>query len=98
MRLTRPFMLSPVADTSEPPPDLGVPLDPDAPPAPVAASKILAPVPRFSARTILIPEVVQPFLEGLSDMHPPSPEVEAVIEKAKTGNLRRAIGSRRDAG
>jgi VWFA-related protein len=85
MRLTRPFMLSPVADTSEPPPDLGVPLDPDAPPAPVAASKILAPVPRFSARTILIPEVVQPFLEGLSDMHPPSPQVEAVIEKAKTG-------------
>jgi VWFA-related protein len=85
MRLTRPFMLSPVADTSEPPPDLGVPLDPDAPPAPVAASKILAPVPRFSARAILIPEVVQPFLEGLSDMHPPSPEVEAVIEKAKTG-------------
>jgi VWFA-related protein len=85
MRLTRSFMLSPVADTSEPPPDLGVPLDPDAPPAPVAASKILAPVPRFSARTILIPEVVQPFLEGLSDMHPPSPDVEAVIEKAKTG-------------
>ena len=36
-------------------------------------SKILAPVPRFSARTILIPEVVLPFLEGLSDMHPPSP-------------------------
>lgn len=86
MRLTRHFMLSPVADTSAPPPDLGVPLDPDAPPAPIAASKILAPVPRFSARTILIPEVVQPFLEGLADMHPPSPEVEAVIEKAKTGN------------
>jgi hypothetical protein len=42
-------------------------------------------VPRFSARAILIPEVVQPFLEGLADMHPPSPEVEAVIEKAKTG-------------
>jgi len=85
MRLTRPFMLSPVTDTSEPPPDLGVPRDPDAPPAPVAASKILAPVPRFSARAILVPEVVQPFLEGLADMHPPSPEVEAVIEKAKTG-------------
>jgi VWFA-related protein len=86
MRLTRPFMLSPVADTAEPPPDLGVPLDPDAPPAPVAPSKILAPVPRFSTRAILVPEVVQPFLEGLADMHPPSPEVEAVIEKAKTGN------------
>ncbi len=52
----------------------------------MAASKILAPVPRFSARTILMPEVVLPFLEGLADMHPPSPEVEAVIEKAKTGN------------
>jgi VWFA-related protein len=86
MRLTRPFMLSPVAETSAPPPDLGVPLDPDAPPAPIAPSKILAPVPRFSARTILIPEVVQPFLEGLSDMHPPSAEVQAVIDKAKTGS------------
>ena len=86
MRLTRAFMLSPVAEPAEPPPDLGVPRDPDAPPAPVAASKILAPVPRFSARTILIPEVVLPFLEGLADMHPPSPSVEAVIEKAKTGN------------
>ncbi len=86
MRLTRAFMLSPVADTSAPPPDLGVPLDPDAPPPPVAASKILAPVPRFSARSILVPEVVQPFLEGLADLYPPSPAVEAVIEKAKTGN------------
>jgi VWFA-related protein len=86
MRLTRPFMLSPMADKSEPPPDLGVPLDPDAPPAPVAASKILAPVPRFSARSILVPEVVLPFLEGLADMHPPSPEVEAIVEKAKTGS------------
>ena len=86
MRLTRPFLLSPVAETSAPPPDLGVPLDPDAPPAPVAASKILAPVPKFSARAILLPEVVLPFLEGLADMHPPSPEVEAVVEKAKTGN------------
>lgn len=85
MRLTRPFMLSPVADTSEPP-DLGVPVDPDAPPAPIAASKILAPVPRFSARSILIPEVVLPFLEGLADLHPPSPAVEEVIEKAKSGN------------
>ena len=87
MRLTRPFMLSPVAmAAAEPPPDLGVPLDPDAPPAPVAPSRIIAPVPRFSAHTILTPAVVQPFLDGLADMHPPSPEVEAVIEKARTGN------------
>ena len=43
-------------------------------------------MPRFSARAVLVPEVVLPFLEGLSDMHPPSPEVEAVVERAKTGN------------
>ena len=86
MRLTRPFMLAPVMDAAEPAPDLRVPLDPDAPPAPVAASKILAPVPRFSSRTILTPTVVQPFLDGLADMHPPSPDVEALIEKAKQGN------------
>lgn len=86
VRVTRPFMLSPVADTATAPPDLGVPLDPDAPPAPVAASKILAPVPRFSRETVLVPEVVQPFLEGLADMHPPSPEVTAIVERAKTGD------------
>jgi tetratricopeptide (TPR) repeat protein len=86
MRLTRPFMLSPTAiAAAEPPPDLRVPIDPDAPPAPVAPSRIVAPVPRFSAQTILTPEVVQPFLDGLADMHPPSPEVEAVVEKARAG-------------
>ncbi|HWI18771.1 MAG TPA: hypothetical protein VNT81_13550, partial [Vicinamibacterales bacterium] len=86
MRVTRAFMLAPVPDVEGPAPDSRVPLDPDAPPAPVAASKIIAPLPRFSARTILVPEVVQPFLEGLADMHPPSPEVEAIIEQAKSGN------------
>ena len=87
MRLTRPFMLSPTAmAAAEPPPDLGVPLDPDAPPAPVAPSRIVAPVPRFSVQTILTPAVVQPFLDGLADMHPPSADVEAVIEKARTGH------------
>lgn len=86
MRLTRAFMLAPIAEAATDPPDLGVPLDPDAPPAPVAPSKILAPVPRFSARTVLIPEVVLPFLEGLTDLHPPSAAVEAVIERAKSGN------------
>ena len=86
LRLTRPFMLSPTAmAAAEPPPDLGVPRDPDAPPAPVAPSRIVAPVPRFSAQTILTPAVVQPFLDGLADMHPPSAEVEAVIEKARAG-------------
>ncbi len=87
VRLTRPFMLSPTAlAASEPPPDLGVPRDPDAPPAPVAPARIVVPVPRFSAQTILTPGVVQPFLDGLADLHPPSADVEAVIEKARSGN------------
>ena len=87
LRLTRPFMLSPTAmAAAEPPPDLGVPRDPDAPPAPVAPSRIVAPVPQFSAQTILTPGVVQPFLDGLADLHPPSADVEAVIEKARSGN------------
>ena len=87
LRLTRPFMLSPSAiAAAEPPPDLGVPRDPDAPPAPVAPSRIVAPVPRFSAQSILTPGVVQPFLDGLADMHPPSADVEALIEKARSGN------------
>ena len=87
MRLTRPFMLSPTAMAAvAPPPDLGVPIDPDAPPAPVAPSRIMAPVPRFSAHTILTPAVVQPFLDGLADMYPPSTDVEAVVEKARSGN------------
>lgn len=87
LRLTRPFMMSPSSVAAlEPPPDISVPLDPDAPPAPVAPSRIMAPVPRFSAQTVLTPAVVQPFLDGLTDMYPPSPEVEAVIEKARQGN------------
>jgi len=85
-RVTRPFMLAPIADTLTEAPDLGVPLDPDAPPAPVMPSKIIAPVPRFSPRTVLVPEVVKPFLDGLADLHPPSAAVEAILEKARFGN------------
>ena len=86
IRLTRPFMLSPTAvAAAEPPPDLNVPIDPDAPPAPLAPSRIVAPVPRFSPHTILTPSVVQPFLDGLADMYPPSQDVAAVIEKARSG-------------
>ena len=51
----------------------------------MAPSRIIAPVPA-AAHTILTPAVVQPFLDGLADMHPPSPDVEAVIEQARTGN------------
>jgi VWFA-related protein len=85
-RVSRPFLLAPVADTLTEAPPLDVPRDPDAPPAPVMPSKILAPVPRFSTRSVLVPEVVQPFLDGLSDLYPPSAEVEAILEKARFGN------------
>ena len=85
-RVSRAFMLAPIADTLTEVPDLNVPIDPDAAPAPAMPSKILAPVPRFSSRSVLVPAVVQPFLDGLSDLHPPSPEVEAIIEKARFGN------------
>lgn len=85
-RMARPFLLKPTADPATDLPDLNVPIDPDAPPAPVAASKILAPVPGFAANTVLVPQVVEPFLDGLADTHPPSPDVAAVLDKAKAGN------------
>ena len=85
-RIVRPFQLAPVMAAAEPPVDLRVPLDPDAPPAPLAAVKIFAPVPRFVPETVLIPGVVRPFLDGLADLHPPSPTVEAMLERARNGN------------
>ena len=86
-RLARPFLMAPVAAPTTEPLDLDVPLDPDAPPAPLAESRILAPVPRFRPQSILVPEVVTPFLDGLSSLHPPSPEVEEVVEKARSGQF-----------
>lgn len=86
-RQVRAFRLAPLMMASdEPPVDLSVPLDPDAPPAPLAALKIFAPVPRFSLDTVLVPAVVRPFLDGLADLHPPSPLVEEVVERARHGN------------
>jgi VWFA-related protein len=85
-RLVRPFQLVPAAKAAdEPAIDLSVPLDPDAPPAPLAPVKIYAPVPRFVTETVLVPGVLRPFLEGLADLHPPSPAVEQVIERALEG-------------
>ena len=88
LRLNRPFLLAPVvAATTEVSIDPRVPLDPDAPPAPLAEVKIFAPVPRFVRDTVLIPSVVAPFLDGLAALHPPSPAVEEVIERARTGQF-----------
>ncbi len=86
LRLVRPFLMAPVvADTTAVSIDTLVPLDPDAPPAPLAEVKIFAPVPRFVRESVLIPSVVTPFLDGLASLHPPSPEVEELIEKARGG-------------
>lgn len=86
-RQVRAFRLAPVTMVSdEAPVDLSVPLDPDAPPAPPAPVKIFAPVPRFSLDTVLVPAVVRPFLEGLADLHPPSPLVEEILERALNGD------------
>jgi len=88
LKLTRPFMLAPVvAATTGVSIDPRVPLDPDAPPAPLAEVKIFAPVPRFVRETVLVPNVVAPFLDGLASLHPPSAEVEAVIERARAGQF-----------
>jgi VWFA-related protein len=88
LRLVRPFLMAPVvAETTEVSIDPSVPLDPDAPPAPLAEVKIFAPVPRFVRDTVLVPNVVTPFLDGLASLHPPSPEVEEVIERARAGQF-----------
>ena len=88
LRLVRPFLMAPIAaDTTEVSIDPRVPLDPDAPPAPLAEVKIFAPVPRFVRDSVLMPAVVAPFLDGLAALHPPSPAVEELIEKARTGQF-----------
>jgi VWFA-related protein len=87
-RFVRPFLLSPAATASTTaPPDLSKPLDPDAPAAPPPPIKILAPVPAFVPSTVLDLSVLRPFLDGLADLHPPSAEVEAVIEEARNGRF-----------
>lgn len=88
LKLTRPFLLAPAnAATTEVSIDPRVPLDPDAPPAPLAEVKIFAPVPRFVRETVLVPNVVAPFLDGLASLHPPSPAVEEVLERARAGQF-----------
>jgi len=88
LRLVRPFLMAPVmADTTAVSIDPRVPLDPDAPPAPLAEVKIFAPVPRFVRETVLMPAVVAPFLDGLAALHPPSAAVDEFIEKARGGQF-----------
>lgn len=59
--------------------------DPDAPPAPPAPSRILAPVPKFLPSIVVRPDVVEPFLEGLLDLHPPSAAIAPIVENARRG-------------
>jgi len=88
-RVVRPFFLARVATASPDtaPLDLDTPLDPDAPAAPPPPIKIIAPVPRFIPETVLAPHVLTPFLDGLADLHPPSPEVAELIEQARGGRF-----------
>ncbi len=87
-RLVRPFLLSPaMAVNTAAKPDLSAPLDPDAPAAPPPPIKILAPVPAFVPQTVLDQAVLRPFLDGLTDLYPPSAAVEAVIEEARNGRF-----------
>jgi len=88
LRQVRPFLMAPIVTaTTAVSIDPRVPLDPDAPPAPLAEVKIFAPVPRFARENVLIPGVVTPFLDGLASLHPPSPAVEELIEKARSGQF-----------
>lgn len=85
--VARHFRLAPIARVSKA--DAGAPspmeVDPDAPPAPVAPSRILTPVPKFVAASVIRRDVVEPFLEGLLDLHPPSSALTPVIENARKG-------------
>lgn len=86
--ISRHFRLEPsaaaraaaTAATAEP-----VNVDPDAPPVPPAPSRILAPVPKFLPSLVVRPEVVEPFLEGLLDLHPPSSDLASIVENARKG-------------
>ncbi len=87
-RIIRPFLLAPPpAAALDPSIDLSTPIDPDAPPAPLAPVKILAPVPSFQAQSVMASAVLTPFLDGLADLHPPSPAVEQIIEEARNGRF-----------
>ncbi|MDH4063638.1 MAG: hypothetical protein OEW19_04505, partial [Acidobacteriota bacterium] len=85
--IVRAFLLSPPrVPALDPSTDRSASVDPDAAPAPVATARILAPVPAFAAQTVLAPAVLEPFLDGLEVLHPPStPEVTALIEQARHG-------------
>lgn len=86
--VTRPFRLAPPPATPlDAAVDLTAPLDPDAPPAPPPASRIVAPVPAFQPQTVMAPGVLRPFLEGLAELHPPSPGVQRVLDQARDGRF-----------
>ena len=87
-RITRPFLLAPIAKESDNTPiDTSAPIDPDAPALPLPEIKILAPVPQFQSKSVLAQNVLRPFLDGLEDLHQPSPEVAALIEEARNGRF-----------
>ncbi|MGE3275007.1 MAG: VWA domain-containing protein [Vicinamibacterales bacterium] len=85
----RPFRLTEVAartaEAGEGAPLPNPDLDPDAALPPPPPTRILAPVPSFVPGFVVRPDVVRPFLDGLVALHPPSHDLDGVIEKARVG-------------
>ncbi|MEW6322439.1 MAG: VWA domain-containing protein, partial [Acidobacteriota bacterium] len=87
-RLHRTFRYAPPAGAPAPTVRRSlVELDVDRPAAPPPPSRITAPVPLFQVETVLQPAVVQPFLDGLVDLHPPSAAVAALVDAARKGTF-----------
>jgi tetratricopeptide (TPR) repeat protein len=66
---------------------VAAPRDPDAAPAPLALSQIIAPIPRFALEDVLKPEVVNVFLDALQHGHPVSAATAPLVAQARTGTF-----------
>ncbi|MGE3189941.1 MAG: VWA domain-containing protein, partial [Vicinamibacterales bacterium] len=85
----RPFRLSAVAASAAYNDEAGLPdpsVDPDGLPPPPPPTRILAPVPNFVPAYVVQASIVQPFLEGLLALHPPSAALSGVVQEARAGH------------
>jgi VWFA-related protein len=92
--LSRPFRFEPLAAADVPPSSTPAPTPDDAP-APVPASKVTAPVTRFSMNEVLKPEVTRPFIEYLQREHPATGAGAAIVQQALEGTFAPALASNR---
>jgi VWFA-related protein len=87
-RVTRRFRAEPPvasADTAAVTPT--VPEDPDAAPVPPPPSRIIAPVPSFTADDVLKPEIVNAFLDALQQQYPASAANAPIVAAARAGTF-----------